>query len=212
MKLLLTSAGVRNDSIAAALISMLDKPASEAKVVFVPTAANVELGSKDWFVNQLVYLWQRGFSFIDIVDPSAADVDWQPRMEEADVIFVNGGNTFHLLNQMRQTGFGNWLKENLGEKVYVGVSAGSIAACTSIEVATLEPADPNLPGLKDLTGIGLANLEVEPHCTPERFRVLEEWAKGRQAVLYAVDDQSAVQVQDGKVEVVSEGEWKRFGA
>jgi dipeptidase E len=117
VKLLLTSGGVRNSAIAKALREMVGKPASETAIAFIPTAANVEPGSKDWYVNQFLMLWRFGYSNIDIVDPSAANVsDWQERLAASDVIFVSGGNTFHLLEQARATGLDTWLKENLEDK------------------------------------------------------------------------------------------------
>src|SRR6476660_561281 len=113
MKLLLTSAGIRNLTIADALIELTGKPASETKVTVIPTAANPEPGNKDWFIAQFTNLLRFGFSFIDVVDPSAAGVDWRKSLEPADVLFVSGGNTFHLLHQVRQTGFDGWLKQAL---------------------------------------------------------------------------------------------------
>jgi dipeptidase E len=205
MRLLLTSAGITNESIATALDELVDKPASETKVALIPTAANVEAGNKDWFVNQIVNLWQHGYPWVDLVDFSASSVNWQERLGEADILFMSGGNTFHLLDQARRTGFATWLNENIPNKVYVGVSAGSILVAKSIEVATIEPADPNLPGLTDLTGLGLVDFELETHCDEARFKLMAEWARARQRKVYALDDQSAVKVIDEKAEVVGEG-------
>ncbi len=211
MKLLLTSSGVTKRAIADALLGMVGKPASEVKIGFVPTAANVEESNKDWYINQFLNLWRFGFSWIDIVDPSATDTDWQTRLENMDVIFVSGGNTFHLLNQMRVTGFDNWL-ENHKDKVYVGVSAGTIVATPTIQIAGLPPEDPNLPGLADLNGLSWVNFEIEPHCDKGRYAVVEEYAKDRPNPIYAIDDQTAIKVVDGKAEVISEGHWEVYNS
>ena len=53
MKLLLTSSGFTNKSIANALLEFAGKPFKELKLVFVPTAANVESGGKEWLINDL---------------------------------------------------------------------------------------------------------------------------------------------------------------
>lgn len=209
MKLLLTSAGIRNQSIADALIDLAGKPASESKVALVPTAGNVEPGNKDWFIGQFTNLQRFGFAWIDVVDPSASCVDWKNRLAEADIVFVSGGNTFHLLDQVRKTGFGDWLKEAVKAKVYVGVSAGTIITTPSIAVAAIDDGDENQVGLKDLTGLGFVDFEVSPH-TPEAVSMTanEDYAKTLDCKLYAIDDETAIKVLDDSVEVVSEGRWK----
>ena len=210
MKLLLTSGGVRNRSIAAALVELVGKPAGETKVAYIPTAANVEEGNKDWFISQFLCLWRYGYNWIDVVDPSATNVDWRTRLSDVDVIFVSGGNTFHLLDQYRQTGFGDWLTENLGSKVYVGVSAGTIVATPTIEIAGVEPGDANLPNLADLTSLGWVDFEVEPHCDQARFATIEAYAESRSNSVYAIDDATAIRVENGSVDVISEGTWNHY--
>lgn len=212
MKLLLTSAGVNKRSIAAALDELVGRPKSEVKVGFIPTAANAEEGNKDWLISQFLNLWRNGYTWIDVVDFSADGVDWQTRLADADVLYLSGGNTFHLLDQARKTGFADWLRKNLDRKVYVGGSASTILVTPSIEVAAMEPGDPNLPGLTDLTGLGLVDFEVEPHCDMMRFDIVEKYAAGRPNPVYAIDDQTAIKVVDDRVEVVSEGFWKLFKA
>lgn len=210
MRLLLTSAGVTNQTIANALLNLVQKLAGGIKIAFIPTAVNVEEGHKDWFIAQLTNLQKFGFSWIDIVDPSADGVDWEQRLEDVDVVFVSGGNTFYLLDQYRKTGFGNWLTSNLENKVYVGVSAGSIVATPSIEVATIEPSDRNTVNLQDLTGMKFVNFEVEPHCEGERFSIIKQYAERKSVNVYAIDDFTAVQVNDADVNVISEGKWEYF--
>ena len=75
MKLLLTSAGIRNQTIANALINLLDRDLAAVKIGFISTAVNPEGGNKDWFVNQFINLYRYGFNWIDIVDISAPGVD-----------------------------------------------------------------------------------------------------------------------------------------
>ncbi len=212
MKLLLTSAGVTKRTIAESLIELVGKKPSETKIGYIPIAANVEEGNKDWYINQFLNFWRYGYSWIDVVDPTAADVDWETRLADVDVIFVSGGNTFHLLNQLRKTGFDKWLNENLSSKVYVGVSAGTIVATPTIDIASTPPGDPNLPGITDLTGLAWVDFEVEPHCDKDRFTEVEAYAKKRNHSVYAIDDQSAIMVDGDKVEVVSEGSWQKYNA
>jgi dipeptidase E len=207
MKLLLTSGGVDNRSIACTLQELIDKPASDTKIGFIPTAANIEVGNKDWAINQFLKLWRRGYNWIDIVDPSVADVNWQVRLAECDVIFISGGNTFYLLDQARKTGFDKWINDNK-EKVFVGSSAGSILFTPNIKIASENFGDENYSGLTDLKGLNWVNFEVAPHYEQSLEKAIGTYAASIDHPLYAMDDQTAIKVTDSKVEVVSEGFWK----
>ncbi|HSH18282.1 MAG TPA: Type 1 glutamine amidotransferase-like domain-containing protein [Candidatus Saccharimonadales bacterium] len=211
MKLLLTSAGITNDSIAQSLMTLAGKPANELKVAFIPTAANVEEGNKvAWFFRQYEDLRRIGIEWVDMVDFAAADVDWESRLDACDVLYLTGGNTFYLLDQIHKQGFDEYLTKALSEKVYVGGSASTITMTPSIEVADMPPGDPNLPWLSDLTGLGYVDFEVEPHCDEALFGTVQVYAREHAKKLYAIDDQTAIQVEGGEVTVISEGQWKLF--
>lgn len=209
MKLLLTSAGITNQSIKEALIDLVRKTPRSTKIGFIPTAANVGEGHKDWFITQLDDLRRYGYEWIDIIDPSANNVDWRTRVRDLDVIYVSGGNTFHLLDQFRATGFDRWLIQVAREKVYIGASAGSIVATPTIEAASI-PGDINIPKLTNLRGLRLVDFELVPHCDIRQFALVEEYAAVRSRIVYALDDETAIKVVDGVAEVVSEGKWRLF--
>ena len=76
MKLLLTSVGITNNTIANSFTNLASKNLKEIKIGFIPTAANVKLGNKDWFFRQINDLNRYEFNYIDYVDISAGDVDW----------------------------------------------------------------------------------------------------------------------------------------
>ena len=211
MKLLLTSSGISNRTIANALHELVGKTPSETKIGFVPIALNVEQGNKDWVVNQFLSLWRNGYNWIDIIDPTAASVDWQIRLNEVDVVYPSGGNTFHLLDQVRKTGFDKWLKSNLKSKVYVGGSASTILLAPNIGVAGINKIDPNLLGLKDLRGLGLVDFEIVMH-VPSMISAqsAEAYAKKSKSKVYIFDDETALKIDGKKMKVVSEGFWKIY--
>jgi dipeptidase E len=208
MKLLLTSAGITNRSVAAAFLEMVGKPAADIKLAFIPTAANAEEGEKGWFFRQYEDLRRMGITWTDVVDFAAPDIDWRSRLDECDAFYVSGGNTFYLLDQIRKRKFDVYLKKALRTKVYVGCSAGSIIMTPSIEVASIPPGDTNLPGLTDLTGLAYVDFEIEPHCDERRFAKIRKYATDHHKRIYALDDDVAVRVVDGGVDIISEGRWE----
>ncbi|HXY18022.1 MAG TPA: Type 1 glutamine amidotransferase-like domain-containing protein [Candidatus Nitrosopolaris sp.] len=212
MKLLLTSGGISNHSIAKAFGELVSKNPSEVKVGYIPIAANVEAGNKDWVIKDFLNLWRYGYSQIDIVDPSAAGVNWETRLADVDVVALSGGNTFHLLDQVRKTGLDGWLKTNLGNKVYVGGSASSILVTPSIGAAGIGSFhDENLPNLKDLAGLGFVDFEIVPHVPGwGTYKDCEQYSAKTSNKLYALDDSSAIKIDGDKVEIISEGVWKLY--
>lgn len=105
MKLLLTSGGITNKSIAKTLFDLVGKEPKSTSLVFIPTASNIEKGNKDWLIDDLINLKKLNLKSIDIADISAIGKEiWLPKMEEADVLFFEGGNSFHLMEWVKNQG------------------------------------------------------------------------------------------------------------
>ena len=67
------------------------------------------------------------------------------------------------------------------------------------------------------SALGLVDFAMFPHLDhpsmPDNsIADAERWAAGMSAPGYAIDDQTAIKVIDGAIEVVSEGHWKRFAS
>ena len=211
MKLLLTSAGIKNQSIFEALQSLVGKPTQHVRVGFITTAKNNrEVSPAEALINQIAQLDKWGLRSYTLIDPSN-DSNWEQIIEEVDLVVIAGGNTFHLLNESRTNGFFDWLKANVDKKVYMGTSAGSILLTPYIGVAPLDNGDENTPGISDLRGVSLVDFEVSPH-TPEdvSYKTLGEYAKQCPRTVYALDDQSAVLVSGDQLKFVSEGSWRKY--
>ncbi len=211
MKLLLTSAGLSNPSIVKALEDLLGKSATGVKLAFIPTAANVEPGEKSWMIDDLINFRKAGFE-VDIVDISAVSKEvWLPRLQDAEVLFFGGGNTFHLMRWVKESGLQEELPELLQTRVYAGISAGSCIAGPTIynSVQNLFGEKYELE-IKD--GLGLVDFHFIPHLNSPYFdkireENLREAAKDLTETVYALDDNSALKIVDGVVEVVSEGKY-----
>ena len=209
MKLLLTSSGLTNGAIARALQDLTGMAPATAKIAFVPTAANAEVGDKKWLFGDAQKLYDAGYEYIDIVDPSAAGIDWRARLNVADIIFIGGGNTFHLLKQARETGFADWLTQHKDEKVYVGSGAGSILMTPTIACTTA--FEPDNIGVPDLTGLNLVDFEFIPHVSSLISQEkVDAYLLKTQRALYAVDDAMAVSCTDEIIKVVGDGEYNWY--
>jgi len=214
MKLLLTSSGITNTSIANALFNLVGKKPENTKVVFIPTASNIEIGDKNWFINDLVNLQKLNFEEIDITDISAVEEKmWRLKFEKADILFFEGGNTYHLMEWINKSGLISILPELLKTKVYVGVSAGSMITSKDLTLTTSQIVyGEDLNRTKKMEGLNYVNFYFLPHLNSEYFKNLrkdfiKKTTEGMSDTIYAMDDQSALKIVDGKIDVVSEGEW-----
>lgn len=215
MKLLLTSNGLSNQSIATALLELVGKPASETNIVFIPTAMNVARGSKEWFINDLYNIKKQGFKFIDIVDISALPKKiWLPKIENGDVLFFSGGNTYHLMYWLKESGLSDLLPELLKTRVYAGISAGSMATNPDI---TLSGSDKKEYYKEQFSysseeALHFVDFYIRPHFNSpkhlsSRKENLEKIAKEMKKTVYGLDDESALKISDGNVEIITEGEY-----
>jgi dipeptidase E len=221
MKFLLTSAGIKNTSIHNALVDLLGKPIAESNALCIPTANYAQLGGGGhaWrFISgrePRTPMCELGWKSLGVLEltalPSIDEELWVPVVRETDVLLVNGGDPLYLCYWMRQSGLADLLPELGRETVYVGLSAGSMVMTPNIgeDFVRWKP-----PTGGDRT-LGMVDFSLFPHLDhedlPENTMAdAERWAAGMPVLAYAIDDQTAIQVVDGVVEVVSEGHWKRF--
>lgn len=220
MKLLLTSGGFTNKTIIAALASLVKKPLNKLSLAVIPTSSNIEEGDKGWLIDDL---WRCkndvGFKEIDLVDISALKKEqWLPRLEHADVLLFEGGNTHYLNYWLKKSGLAKILERLLKTRVYVGISAGSLVAARKIRLtSSVNIFGRKVESAKEVNGLGLVNFYLRPHFgSPEKdfSRYTEKYLRTQSIVIkepiYALDDQSAILISGKTVKVVSEGKWLRF--
>ena len=220
MKYLLTSAGVKNASIHDALVDLLGKPIADSNALCIPTGGyGSPFGSPAgiWrFVSgqsaqPMCGLGWKSLGVLELTAlPSLGDERWVSWVRDADVLLVNGGDALYLCHWMRQSGLADLLP-SLRETVYVGFSAGSMVLTPRI--------GEDFVGWKSPTGsdstLGIVDFSIFPHVDhpdlPENtMAAAEKWAAELGVPAYAIDDDTAIRVTDGAVDIVSEGHWKRF--
>jgi dipeptidase E len=219
MKLLLTAGGVTNPSIRDALVDLLGKPIAESSAVCIPTAMYghpmAGPGVKAWqFIsgtseNPMVDLGWRSVGVLELTALPSIDRDrWVPMVRETDVLLVAGGDALYLCHWMRESGLADLLP-SLDEAVWVGLSAGSMVMTPRIGEDFVQWRPP----AGDDTTLGIVDFSICPHVAPDgmpgnSMAFAERWAADLGVPAYAMDDQTALKVVDGTVEVVSEGNWK----
>ena len=217
MKLLLTSAGIKNASIHDALVGLLGKPISEANALCIPTAAYAMPGgaTSAWrLINgrSVITLCELGWKSLGVLEltalPSIDDALWLPTVQETDALLVGGGDPMYLCHWMQHSGLADVLP-SLHDTVWVGASAGSTVLTPHVGQEFVEWKPP--------TGgdraLGIVEFSMFPHLDHENLpdntmSNAEKWAARLPVPGYAIDDQTAIKVADGTVEVVSEGHWK----
>ena len=222
MRLLLTSAGVRNASINDALVNLLGKPIADASALCIPTASyghpDVGPGGGPWrFISgreprlPMVDLGWKSLGVLELTALPSIDAErWVPLVRETDVLLVGGGDALYLCHWMRQSGLADLLA-SLRDTVWVGLSAGSMVMTPRIGA--------DFVGWKPPTGgdetLGIVDFSICPHVNGEglpgnTMAEAESWAAAIAGPAYAIDDETAIKVVDGTVEVVSEGHWQLF--
>jgi len=221
MKYLLTSAGIKNASIHNALVDLLGKPIAESNALCIPTAGyghpQVSPGHAWRFISGRepnCPMCELGWKSLGVLEltalPSIERERWVTWVRETDVLLVNGGDALYLCHWMQQSGLADLLP-SLHDTVWVGLSGGSMVMTPRIGEDFVHWQPP--------TGgdgaLGVVDFSIFPHLDhemlPENTMAdAERWAASLGGPAYAIDDQTAIKVVDGTVEVVSEGRWKLF--
>ena len=221
MRFLLTSAGVTNTSIHDSLVDLLGKPIAECDALCIPTASYghpMAGPGRAWaFISgrePRTPMCELGWKSLGVLEltalPSIEAERWVQWVREADVLLVNGGDALYLCHWMRQSGLADLLPSLL-ETVWVGLSAGSMVMTPRIgeDFVQWKP-----PTAGDET-LGVVDFSIFPHVeNPDlptnTLAAAERWAADIAGQAYAIDDQTAIKVVNGTIEVVSEGQWKLF--
>ena len=221
MKLLLTSAGIKNPSINDAMVDLLGKPIAECDALCIPTASYGHAAAR----HHGAYRFITGQATTPMVR-ARVEIPRRARAHRAAHASTgalapggpgeptrcssNGGDSLYLAHRMRESGLADLLP-SLSDRSGSAVSAGSMVMTPRIgeDFKVWNP-----PGGGD-RALGLVDFSIFPHVDhpdlPENtMAAAEKWAAGIGDPAYAIDDDTAIRVVDGTVDVVSEGHWKQF--
>jgi dipeptidase E len=221
--MLLTSNGIRNDALRSALAGLVGKRFSAARAVFIPTASVAVAGDHGWLIEDLTLVHGLGWRELNILELNGLPEQMVlSRLRRADVIYVGGGNHYHLANSIIASGLAAELAGLLESKVYVGVSAGSMIFSRNLSERTADAFGEQedlriLGGTPPRSPAGMFDWYLKPHMNSASFRNrtpawFEKAAAKLECPVYALDDDSAVRVRGEDVDVVSDGEWRLLNA
>jgi dipeptidase E len=219
VKLLLTSAGIKNPTINDAMLDLLGRPIAECDALCIPTASYGHAprgfhGTYRFITGQATTpMCELGWKSIGVLElaalPTLDKELWVPLVEQTDVLLANGGDSLYLAHHMVASGLADLLPSL--SAVWVGLSAGSMVMTPRIgeDFKVWNPPDGGDSAL------GIVDFSIFPHVDhpilPENtMDAAEQWAARLSNPAYAIDDDTAIKVTDTTVEVITEGHWKLF--
>ncbi|MBI2326162.1 Type 1 glutamine amidotransferase-like domain-containing protein [Candidatus Collierbacteria bacterium] len=152
------------------IVKHLSNKPSEYNLAFINTAAEIMKGGNHWWVakekNKLLSV---GFQVDEFSITKLSQSELESKMADKNGIYICGGNTYYLLDQVIKTGFNKFLKKWIEEgKLYIGSSAGSMIVGIDIDLIPSDEAH-SAPGLKS-RGLGIIDLAIVPHWGSSDFR------------------------------------------
>jgi len=148
---------------------MLPNNKKNHTVAFIPTAGD-PFEDKHFVYRDRDALLDMGFKVIDIDIKLKHHKELADALSKVDIVFVAGGDTFYLMNEVRKSGFDSIIVKMIEKgKIYIGSSAGSVICCPSIEGAKKFDNPELVPDLKDYTGLNVVNKIIIPHTQKEKY-------------------------------------------
>lgn len=212
MKLLLCSSDFCDLEIKTKLEELVGKPLKKANVAVINEASAVEAGDKRWLIDGLKLLDETcaDIDFVNLLALSLEEVT--ERLNTADIIFCFGGNTRYLKTVFDKTGFSNILSKFLEKKVWVGSSAGSCVLGNKILSKSFNQIYTDEPSFDVNEYLGIVNLSIVPHLNSfvpsNTIDILIEESKTQNYPVYAISDNCAIVVEDGKIELIGKDGYK----
>lgn len=190
------------------LVTHFERPPTGLKLAFVNTAAETEAGEKQWLKDDRDSLEKVGFVVFDYTLTGKTEQEIARDLADIDILFVAGGNTFHLLFQARKCNFEKILRQLLGKGViYIGSSAGSVIMGPDIEVVKNIDDPAKAKDLENFAGFNLVNFIVLPHWGSQNFASgyaqSAELIENEKHTTIPLTDQQYIVVDRGQHEIVS---------
>ncbi len=203
-KLFLTSS---SDLLYDHLQGFLEKPVDEVKIAWITTAKKGS-PNKEYVEKHRKKMNQLGWKFTEIDIEGKTEEELRELLEDKDIIYMHGGNTFYLLRAIKAGIFEKVLAEKLDQgALYVGTSAGTYVACPTIEMAEWK-RDRRYFRFEDqdLIAMGLVSFLVMVHFEPKHEEDIRVGMSKTDLDVYVLSDEQGLYVEDGEVRLVGKGD------
>lgn len=207
MKLVLCSEGFHTQSTVQACVDLVGKPQNKITFAVINEAYAVQHDDKRWVLHNLNCVAENFPAEMDIVNLLALSLkEVEERIMQKDAIFVVGGHTDYLMSVFVKTGFDKLLPKLLKNKVYVGSSAGSMVMGKRLSSEAYSTMYEEIVGFGTTKYLEFVDFSIMPHIDSENFPgrkdKLFDASKKHDGRIYGLRDDSAVVVQDDKIEVI----------
>ncbi|MGI5097691.1 Type 1 glutamine amidotransferase-like domain-containing protein [Treponema socranskii] len=188
----------------AGLLPLFEKELTGKTVSFIPTASTVE--KVTFYVQAGKEALESLGMIVDVLDISSESPDEiRRRIAANDCMYVSGGNTFFLLQELKRTGADAVIVRAVkGGKLYIGESAGSIVASKNIEYIKAMDSSKKAPELTNFDALGLTDFYTVPHVRNFPFKkaakkIIDEYSASLN--LLAIANDEAILVEDDAVRI-----------
>lgn len=156
----------------ASIFEKFEENLTGKKVTFIPTASKVE--KVIFYVDAGRKELEKFGMIIDELDISTASAqDINDKLVNNDYIYVTGGNTFFLLQELKRTGTDQIIIDQVNNgKLYIGESAGAMITSPNIEYVKAMDSIKKAPELKDYNALSLVSFSTVPHCDNFPFKTI----------------------------------------
>lgn len=161
MPIVLSSCGVIKPDFKNKVLALFDKPANSIKLLYITTAIDGERGDKTWVDAEYKSILALGIPEANIHEYKIGN--GQIDLTKFDAIYVLGGNTFYLMNKIRECGFDKQIRNAIENDIpYIGSSAGSIVLGTTLKPAEIY-GDIPVADKRNYEGLGIIDGAIIPH-------------------------------------------------
>ncbi|AKD38973.1 peptidase S51 [Pasteurella multocida subsp. multocida OH4807] len=174
------------------------------KIAFIPTASRVE--PIRFYVDEAKQALVDNGAELDELDlTTATQTEIEGKLTKSDIIYVSGGNTFFLLQELNRTGAREHIIQHVNAgKGYIGESAGAMIMAADIEYVKLMDSVASAPHLTDYRALNLVDFYPVPHYTNFPFieatqHILEIY--GSRLNLLPINNDQAIMVHNGQIEI-----------
>lgn len=151
------------------IITYLNKKNLNNKTISFVTSSFDEYEENDSYVNKMLKLFNdKEFFFkkVYIIDNRLTNKEMIKCLDSSNIVFVLGGDTLKQITSINKNKLANYIVN----KIVIGMSAGSINMAKKVVLAKDE--EDNIPELSVYEGIGLTDINIEPHCD---FNNVKHW-------------------------------------